>query len=180
MTHLLLLIGLPGSGKSTLAAHLIQDCPKRWLISTDAIRARLYGDEGIQGSWLAIWHEVGQQFRQAVQYIQAGEASQAIYDATNVVRKQRRQAIALARASGFTRITGLWLNTPIRLCVQRNENRDRQVPKEVIYRMNRRLCGAPPSKQEGMDELVELRIGNGERQMGIGKEKFGDCRLRML
>ncbi|MBF2029156.1 MAG: AAA family ATPase [Oscillatoriales cyanobacterium C42_A2020_001] len=159
MARLLLLIGLPGSGKSTLAKELIQNCPEHRLISTDAIRAELYGDENVQGSWLVVWREVEQQFCQAVQHIRTGKASEAIYDATNVVRKQRRQAIALARASGFTHITGLWLNTPIWLCIDRNRQRDRQVPKEVIYRMNRRLCGAPPSMQEGMDELVVLSNG---------------------
>jgi len=156
MPRLLLLIGLPGSGKSTLAVQLLQACPQRRLISTDAIRAQLFGDEQIQGDWLLVWREVERQLRDAVQCIKAGTVTDAIYDATNVVRKQRRQAIALARECGFTQITGVWLNTPISVCMQRNQSRDRQVPQDVIARMYRRLWGAPPSTQEGLNELIEL------------------------
>ncbi|MDX2230405.1 MAG: AAA family ATPase [Leptolyngbyaceae cyanobacterium bins.349] len=157
MLRLLLLIGLPGSGKSTLANHLLQICSERRLISTDAIRADLFGEESVQGDWLLVWREVDRRFRTTVEQIRQGQATEAIYDATNVVRKQRRQAIALARHCGFTHITGIWLHTPVWLCVQRNQQRDRQVPKDIIYRMNRRLCGAPPSLQEDLDELIELK-----------------------
>lgn len=152
--RLILLIGLPGSGKSTLAARLLQECPKRRLISTDAIRADLFGAASIQGTWLLVWQEVERQLRETVLQIRQGEVSEAVYDATNVVRKQRRQAIALARHTGFTHIAGFWLNVPVSVCVKRNQERDRQVPKDIINRMNRRLCGAPPSMQEGLDELV--------------------------
>lgn len=157
MVRLFFLIGLPGSGKSTLANALLTDRPDRYLIATDNIRLDLYGDEAIQGNWLQIWQEVGRQFREAASQIQQGERSAAIYDATNAVRKQRREAIALAHQSGFTHITGIWLNTPLWLCLQHNQQRDRQVPPDVIQRMSRCLRGAPPSKLEGFDSLIKVR-----------------------
>ncbi|UBF29757.1 hypothetical protein K9N68_14520 [Kovacikia minuta CCNUW1] len=80
---------------------------------------------------------------------------------TNVVRKQRREAIALARDAGFTYITGFWLNTPLWLCLQRNEHRDRQVPVSVILDMHRSLMGAPPALQEGLDKLLEIKMNEG-------------------
>lgn len=159
MPRLILLIGLPGSGKSTLARRLLQERYDRRLISTDDIRSRLFGEESIQGPWSKVFAEVGRQFRQSVQQIQQGEVSEVIYDATNAVRKQRRQAIVLARVSGFTHITGLWLNTPLWLCLQRNRDRDRQVPDEVIDRMYRRLSAAPPSEQEELDWMIEICPG---------------------
>lgn len=125
------------------------------LISTDAIRAQLFGDEATQGSWIRIWLEVRSQFQQAVHAIAANELEFAIYDATNAVRKQRRAAIALARKLGFTQITGIWVNPAINLCLDRNRGRARQVPEEVIDRMSRRLYGAPPSLAEGLDSLYE-------------------------
>ncbi|MBN8562904.1 MAG: AAA family ATPase [Leptolyngbya sp. UWPOB_LEPTO1] len=166
------MIGLPGSGKSTLADSLLADeslpsellCSREWnfqdthtrrLISTDAIRAQLFGDEAIQGSWLKIWLEVRSQFQQAGSAIAADELEFAIYDATNAVRKQRRAAIALARKAGFTHITGIWVNPTIEICLERNRLRSRQVPEEVIHRMARRLYGAPPSVEEGLDCLIE-------------------------
>lgn len=154
----IILIGLPGSGKSSFA-HCLQARPGWRLISTDAIRSHLFGDEAIQGPWLKVWSEVGREFREAARSIQQGEARAAVYDATNVVRKSRREAIALARESGFTHLTGIWLNEPLEVCLQRNQQRDRQVPEAVIERMNRRLWGAPPSIQEGFDCLIEMRSG---------------------
>jgi predicted kinase len=152
--HLILLIGLPGSGKSSVAARLLQECPERRLISTDRIRAELFGDEAVQGPWLKVWKEVEKQFQQTVQQISAGMVQAAIYDATNVVRKQRREAIALAHSSGFNYITGLWLNPPLWVCLERNEKRDRQVPPPIILDMHRSLIGAPPALEEGMDRLI--------------------------
>ena len=160
-TPLILLMGLPGSGKSTLAQALLNSHRDCLLISTDAVRSQLFGNEAIQGSWLKIWLEVRRQFQDAVLQIGLGRASLAIYDATNVVRKQRRQAIDLARKTGFSHITGLWVNTPLSVCLTRNWNRDRKVPEEVILRMNRRLTGAPPSTEEGLDHLIEFTTDRG-------------------
>ncbi|MFN6559840.1 MAG: AAA family ATPase [Nostoc sp. ChiSLP01] len=150
-SSLLLLIGLPGSGKSTLAKQLVAECPQMQLISTDAIRGQLFGCEAIQGSWLLIWREVERQFQQA---ISTGRA--AIFDATNAQRGNRRQVISLARSFGFTHITGIWVNVPVWLCLARNKKRSRQVPEEIILRMHRQLRDAPPSLEEGLDNLIRF------------------------
>lgn len=159
MPHLILLIGLPGSGKSTLTRNLVQQCSKRRVISTDAIRSQLFGNESIQGSWLRIEREITHQFQQTVRQILMGEISEGIYDATNAVRKQRREAISLAFTCGFTHITGIWVRTPLWLCVKRNRQRDRYVPESIIFRMHRRLMAAPPNLEEGFYRLIELRPG---------------------
>lgn len=161
---LLLLIGLPGSGKSTLARHLIAKDQRRQLISTDTIRCQLFGDEAIQGSWLLIWQEVKRQFQQAVIYSQS--VPTAIYDATNVQQRHRLEVISLARSSGFTRITGLWVDTPIGLCLERNQQRDRQVPEDIILQMYRQLCDAPPSLAEGLNLIHRLS----EERIKVGTE----------
>lgn len=148
MARLILLIGLPGSGKSTLAKQLLAEDPQRQLISTDAIRSQLFGDEAIQGSWLLIWREVKRQFQQAIVNISRAAVSEAIYDATNAQRRHRREVIALAQATGFTYITGLWLDTPIWLCLARNRQRIHKVPEDVIFRMYRQIRDAPPTLQE--------------------------------
>ncbi|MEC4815359.1 MAG: AAA family ATPase [Scytonema sp. PMC 1069.18] len=169
MTQLLLLIGLPGSGKSTIALQLLKECPQILLISTDAIRGQLFGNEAIQGSWLRVWREVRRQFQQAVT---AGHT--AIYDATNAQRRQRREVIAVAREVGFTHITGIWVNTPVWMCLARNKKRERQVPEEVIFRMYRQLRDAPPSLQEDMDDLLCLPVEQkecGNRTPVVGKNR---------
>ncbi len=151
MPHLIFLIGLPASGKSYSAQKMLAEKPQRQLISTDAIREKLFGDESIQGSWLAIEKEIRQQFVQAVQ-----QEKEAIYDATNAQRRHRREAIALARSVGFTSLTGIWIDTPVQLCIERNQRRHRQVPEDIIWRMSRQLNDAPPSVEDGFDRLMQL------------------------
>ncbi|MGJ5673704.1 MAG: AAA family ATPase [Nostochopsis sp.] len=149
MTKLFLLIGLPGSGKSTLAKQLVSQCPQRQLVSTDAIREQLFGNESIQGSWLLIWQETKRQFQRAI-----ATDSTVIYDATNAQRRHRREVITLAHEIGFTYITGIWVKTPVWLCLARNQRRQRQVPEDVIFAMYRQLRDAPPSLEEGLDYLI--------------------------
>lgn len=155
---LILLIGLPGSGKSTLAAQLQETVPQYALVSTDAVRGQLFGNEAIQGEWLLIWREVRRQLRQAVEQIHQGQTCGVIYDATNVVRRARRQLLAQVREMGFTHISGLWLDVPLEVCLERNSRRDRQVPEAVILRMHRCLAGAPPSLTEGLDCLMQYPL----------------------
>lgn len=164
MTRLILLIGLPGSGKSTLAFKLEARYPGSRVISTDAIRAKLFGSESIQGSWLLVWHQVEIQMQQAVR-----QSVTAIYDATNVVRRHRLEAIALARSTGFTRVTGIWLDPPVPHCLERNQKRSRQVPDEVIWRMHASLVAAPPTLKDGLDRLV--RYSPTSTEIAIASER---------
>lgn len=154
--HLFMLIGVPGSGKSHLAAQLVSAVPNRRLISTDAIRAQLFGDEAIQGEWHRVQAEVKHQLQQAIAAINAGTATAAIYDATNAASDQRRRALQLARSVGFTNITGLWLDTPLSSCLERNRQRQRHVPEEVIVRMHQQLQQSPPTTADGFERLLQL------------------------
>ncbi len=168
MTKLILLIGLPGSGKSSLAQKLVAESQETLLISTDAIRAKLFGDEAIQGNWLLVWRELQHQFQQAVEQIQLGQAEEAIYDATNASCQHRLEALALAREIGFTHITGLWLDLPVWLCLARNRRRQRQVPEDVIFRMYRQLRDAPPTLEDGLDRLLRYYPGVSSQEIAIG------------
>ena len=151
MSKLILMIGLPGSGKSFFSTQFQVNHPQYQLISTDTIRGKLFGDEGIQGPWLRVWSQVQYQFKQAV-----GEAKDAIYDATNTQRRQRQDVITVAREIGFDPIFAVWVNTPLEQCLQRNQNRLRQVPEEIILKMHRQLTDVPPSLQEPLDSLIVL------------------------
>ena len=152
MTKLILLIGLPGSRKSTLAKQLLTECPQMRLISTDVIRGQLFGSEAIQGPWLLIWRELERQLQQAITANQG-----VILDATHAQRKNRREVITLARDCGFSYIMGVWVKTPVWLCLARNQKRLRQVPEDIILRMHRQIRDAPPSLEEGIDELISFQ-----------------------
>lgn len=152
-----LLVGIPGSGKSTWARSFVLAHPRYQIVSTDNLRAALYGDEAIQGDWRQIWQRVLTDWREGIEAIRQGELDGVIYDATNTRRKNRREAIAAARDLGFTAITLVWFDLPLSLALERNRGRSRQVPVDAIAAMHRQLRGAPPSVQEGCDDLLILR-----------------------
>jgi predicted kinase len=142
---LILLIGVPGSGKSSLAQQLQQTGYS--LVSTDQIRAALFGRESVQGDWSLIGQAVEQKLRAAF-------PCPTVYDATNSRRSARRAVIRLARQIGYDQIVGLWLNPPLTLCLDRNQQRLRQVPEPVIRRMYQQLRSSPPRLSEGLDLLL--------------------------
>ncbi|WP_041268814.1 AAA family ATPase [Geitlerinema sp. PCC 7407] len=147
------MIGLPGSGKSTMAERLAIAIPGSLVVSTDQIRGDLFGDAAVQGPWPVLWREVERRLRQAAIASQRS-AIAAIYDATNAKRQDRRAAIALARSVGFGSVIGVWVPTPLPQCLWRNQQRDRQVPPEIVVRMHRQLVGAPPELADGLDGLL--------------------------
>ncbi|MDB9528178.1 AAA family ATPase [Oscillatoria sp. CS-180] len=151
-----LLIGLPGSGKSTWAKHFNEFERPFQIISTDQIRAKLFGGEAVQGPWMEVWHCVVQQFHHSVLQVQQGVWAGAIYDATNSQRRGRRKVIETARTAGFTRVVAVWFDVPMALCLVRNQQRSRQVPPDIIHGMNRHLVGAPPHCDEGFDAVYRL------------------------
>ncbi len=158
-----MLIGLPGSGKSTWASHFVQAGHPFVVISTDQIRADLYGDESIQGNWQGIWQEVTRRLEWALGATQAGAIAGVVYDATNTQRGARRQVLQQARSLGYTRCIGVWVDVPVSLCLARNAQRSRQVPEAVIETMARRLAAAPPHWDEGFDALVRLGANTAAR-----------------
>jgi predicted kinase len=161
MAIALMTIGLPGSGKSFLARQFFAlangsvghcDDPAQagsWVyVSTDGVRAKLFGDEALQGPWPLIEQQLW------LELLRAGQAQQSVWlDATHARRRQRLRALALLRAAGYGRPVGLWLDVPVSLCQLRNRQRDRSVPPEVIRRMNRYLKAAPPSLADGLEQI---------------------------
>ena len=131
--------------------------PHYQIVSTDAIRAEIYGDEAVQGDWCQIWETVVDRWRAGVMAISQGGLEGVIYDATNTRRRHRREAIAVARQVGFTHITLVWFDLPLRVALGRNRGRSRQVPPDIIAAMHRQLQGAPPALTEGVDRVIHRR-----------------------
>ena len=57
----------------------------------------------------------------------------AIWDATNTTRKIRRRLIDMARHSGVE-VVMIHFDMPLELVLERNRNRDRVVPEDVVVK----------------------------------------------
>ncbi|MFN7229667.1 MAG: AAA family ATPase [Synechococcaceae cyanobacterium] len=159
-----LLIGPPGSGKTTLAgrlAPLLQGaCGQPGLVlSTDVIRAELFGDAAVQGPWDEIRVLLLQRLCDAVA---AGQP--VIIDATHARRPWRllyTQRLQLPRPVEWI---GWWCTTPLEQCKVWALRRDRPVPEQVIEEfhasINHRFFR--PDRAEGLAAIVTLNPAAGE------------------
>ena len=142
MPKLFVLCGLPGSGKSSWA----QAHPQYVTVSSDAIRAELYGHEETQGDPQEVFAEMDKRVSSLLD-----EGKDVIYDATNISAKIRKNIIAK-----FPQATPIciFLDTPVKECIKRNLKRKRHVPEHIIMRMNKNL--EPPTAEENFTIIEKI------------------------
>ena len=141
---LILLVGIPGSGKTTYAEKYIAEHPNTIHVSSDRIRAELWGSEATQGDNNEVFSLM--QFR-TIEALNNGQS--VVYDATNITRKDRSYIIALCPK--FVKIECHIVWASIETCIERDAARERTVGKEVIDRMLKRFQA--PYYDEGIDEI---------------------------
>ena len=139
---LVLLVGVPGSGKTTYAKEHIEENAVH--LSSDAIRAELYGDESIQGDPAEVFSLMQKRAVEAL-----NEGYNVIYDATNVTRKDRASIINICPK--FAKIEAHIVWVPIEECIKRDIFRERTVGKAVIDKMLKRFQAV--YYDEGIDEI---------------------------
>lgn len=159
---LIILMGLPASGKSSLCEYLEKAGAIR--VNRDAIRKRLYGDEGIFGDYKVVNSEYYRELREAL-----AKGGVVVSDNVNITIKHRFGTIAAAREAGYTDITIVWLDVPLDICLERNAARTRQVKESTMRSMATDLASdiGPPRDDEGSSVV----IGNGKDQNHYSVEK---------
>ena len=145
---LILLVGIPGSGKTTYAKEYTRIYDKTIHISSDSIRAELYGDESIQGDPAEVFSLMQ---KRAVDALKSGNS--VLYDATNMTRKDRSGIVAVCPRHAQVEAHIIW--APIETCVERDANRDRIVGRVVIDKMLKRFQA--PYFDEGFDDIKIIR-----------------------
>ena len=144
---LIVLGGLPASGKSTYAGWL-EDSGIFRRVCPDLIRKRLYGDENIQGDGKRVFEIT---FHDMKEYGCLGE--NVVFDATNINSNRRKELVKEMRPY-FDIIIFKWFDTPLVICRERNRQRERQVPFDVMLRMD---CNfEEPTMKEGWDYIEKI------------------------
>ena len=141
---LILLVGPPGSGKTTYANKYIAEHSGPIHLSSDKIRAELWGNEATQGDNNEVFSLMQSR---AIDALNNGQS--VVYDATNVTRKDRSYIIAICPK--FVKIEAHVVWAPIEACIERDAARERTVGKEVIDRMLKRFQAV--YYDEGIDEI---------------------------
>jgi len=82
-----------------------------------------------------------------------------VIDNTNPTKGDRARYIIPGKNCGF-RVIGYFMQSKLSECLERNERRERQVPKKGILATFNKI--ELPSLKEGFDELNFVSIENGE------------------
>lgn len=142
-------VGVPGCGKTTYLKPLAAEMGMAY-INPDDIRMELTGDPTDHTQETRVWDTVHERL---VKVLQNGGA---IVDATYTKLKDRRQLIELCKTNGADEIIAYWFNVPLEICQERNAQRQRVVPKDVLAKMHNRLQLNPPTTGEGFSKVLEI------------------------
>lgn len=151
---LVVLVAAAGAGKSTFAARHFDPAE---VLSSDAFRARIAGDEADQRVTRAAFRLLHRELERRL----AGRRL-TVVDATNVERSARRELVSRAAAAGVPAVAVV-LDLPPTVVRARNAGRStRIVDERVVLRHLARLRGsidgpAPPLDGEGFRRVVVFR-----------------------
>lgn len=149
MNKIIMLIGVPASGKSTAAENISRRENNAVILSTDKIRAALYGKESIQGYWPEIEAVLYKDIKNAIT-----NKKNIILDATHYKKEYRAKIIK--NFSKYSEFSAYYFNYPFNIVYDRNKNRGRVVPFNVLAAMYSELRAAPPLLSEGFKSIKKM------------------------
>lgn len=163
-----MLVGVAGSGKSTYAKERQKEIDRCIVLSSDAIRGELYGDESIQRNPAKVFQIME---RRALDAARMGMS--VIYDATNLSSRRRKHMVKQMSALGCTTECVICVASRD-LCVERQTMRERKVPADVIDRQIRQF--EVPTKMEGWDKIT-VSYPNEDSYVKSLRQLLDDCKI---
>jgi predicted kinase len=142
-----MMIGVAGSGKSTVAAEIAKESGAE-IVSSDAIRGEIYGDENCQANPARVFEIVHQRVQRALR-----EGRDVIMDATNLSCKRRMAFLKTLKGIPCKKTCVVVIATPEDI-EERMKHRERKVPMEVVHKQ---MCQFQcPNYYEGWHK-IEVR-----------------------
>lgn len=149
---LVVLIGAAGSGKSTLAARLF---PAHEVLSSDALRAAVSGDEADQSASAVAFRILHRTLERRL-----ADGVTTVVDATNTRAEHRRPLIERARAAGVPAVA-IVLDLPAPIILAQNAGRSARIVDPAVVDRHiaavRLTVDAERLVKEGFDHVVQLR-----------------------
>lgn len=148
MTEFIMLVGIPASGKSTYAHELEKQ--GYHIHSSDAIRKELTGDSNSQNINNKVFEILHKRIKSDL-----GNGVSCVYDATNMSMKRRISFLNEIKKYECHKKCALFV-TPVEVCKERNQNRERKVPDSVFGKMLKQFqC---PYYYEGWDDIEIVKF----------------------
>ena len=148
MNKIIMFIGAAASGKSTAAPKIAAE-NNAVILSTDKMRAELYGAEHIQGYWPDIEALLYKRIKNAIK-----QNKNIILDSTHFKKEYRAKIIK--NFAKYSEFSAYYFNYPFPLIYSRNKRRARRVPFEVLAAMYEHLKNAPPTLAEGFKSIKKM------------------------
>lgn len=151
MKKFVMMIGLPASGKDTYLDEVVKY--NEYVVSTDIIRQEIFKDVKDQSHNKEVF-EIA--LNSCIGLLKKESVESVYFNATNINRKKRTAFIRNIKDKIKEEIhfKAVFVNTPFKECLERNEDRCRVVPVEVIQHMYKAF--QPPWYTEGFDEIEIL------------------------
>lgn len=150
MLEFIMLVGIPASGKSTYAKELEKN--RYHIHSSDEIRKELTGDENTQVVNEKVFQVLHKRIKSDLE-----QGISCVYDATNISMKRRIAFLNEIQKYDCHKKCILFA-TPVEVCKERNQIRDRKVPDHVFDKMLKQFqC---PYYYEGWDEIEIMEFEN--------------------
>ena len=141
------MVGIPASGKSSYSRQLASISNAK-IISTDLIREKIYGNANYQGNWKDVEIEL---YKLMKKYLKKNISF--IIDATNTKKEHRAPLLNFSDSIDWV---CYWLDTDLQECKERNLERFRTVPSNVIASMLYQLIKTPPRVSEGFSRVFKI------------------------